>query len=55
MIERINNWIKRKIWKAKHPCMRCEYLMCISNFSPCYGCRDNDKFEEAIGAVRNER
>lgn len=42
--------LKKIIWALtwrRKLCPFCENLKCISNFSPCYQCRQGSEYEEA--------
>lgn len=37
------------------PCRYCEYVLAVSNHSPCYSCKSGDKFKEAKREKLNDR
>lgn len=45
MIGLIRKIIKYYRLKREFPCEGCANLKCVSNFSPCYQCRNRDKWE----------
>jgi hypothetical protein len=42
----INRLFKKPILNETEKCCDCEYALSISNWSPCYECRGNNKYEK---------
>ena len=42
----INRLFKKPILNEPEKCRFCVYVESISNWSPCYECRGNDKYEK---------
>lgn len=41
----LNKLFNKQLFKDREKCKQCYYLESVSNYSPCYECVCNDKYE----------